>query len=132
MDYAVKEIAPQVWRVDIAGAIRIIRYRPNHLTFAPWDICTAEGRRLWASASLESAFRWIEARTGHPAQALLVEGLLEQSASNGSFETPKQCPEGAAEHDGSGTDIAILEELPSSRAAPLHGGAYPRTRERLP
>jgi hypothetical protein len=89
MDYAVKEIAPQVWRVEIAGAIRIIRYRPNSLTFAPWDICTAEGRRLWASTSLESAFRWIEARTGHPAEALLAEGLLEQTASNGSFETSK-------------------------------------------
>jgi hypothetical protein len=89
MDYAVKEIAPQVWRVDIAGAVRIIRYRPNGLTFAPWDICTAEGRRLWASTSLESAFRWIEARTGHPAEALLAEGLLEQTASNGSFETSK-------------------------------------------
>ena len=46
MDYAVKEIAPQVWRVEIAGAVRIIRYRPDTLTFAPWDICNAEGRRL--------------------------------------------------------------------------------------
>ena len=89
MDYAIKEIAPQVWRVEIAGAIRVIRYQPNSLTFAPWDICTAEGRRLWASTSLESAFRWIEARTGHPAEALLAEGLLEQIISNGSFETPK-------------------------------------------
>jgi hypothetical protein len=69
MDYAVKEVAPQVWHVDIAGAVRIIRYRPDSRTFAPWDICTAEGRRLWASTSLESAFRWIEARTGHPGRS---------------------------------------------------------------
>lgn len=109
MDYAVKEIAPQVWRVDIAGATRIIRYRPNSLTFAPWDICTAEGRRLWASTSLESAFRWIEARTGHPADALLAEGLLEQTKSNGAFVTPNA----------------------PSHALPAHGGAGSRTRERF-
>jgi hypothetical protein len=65
MEYDVKNIAPQVWRVDVAGAVRIVRYRADCMTFAPWDICTAEGRRLWASASLESAFRWIQARSGH-------------------------------------------------------------------
>jgi hypothetical protein len=81
MDYAIREIAPEVWRVEIAGAVRIIRYRPDSMTFAPWDICTEDGHRLWASPSLESAFRWIEARTGHPAEALLAEGLLEQGAS---------------------------------------------------
>ena len=106
MDYAVKEVAPQVWRVDIAGAVRIIRYRPNSRTFAPWDICTAEGRRLWASTSLESAFRWIEARSGHPAEALIVEGLLEQTASNRSLETAK-ASESIAEQEELGTDIAI-------------------------
>jgi hypothetical protein len=74
MDYAVREIAPRVWRVDIAGAVRIIRYRPDAMTFAPWDICTADGRRLWAAPSLESAFRWIDARTGHAAEAVPVEG----------------------------------------------------------
>jgi hypothetical protein len=106
MDYAVKEVAPQVWHVDIAGAVRIIRYRPDSRTFAPWDICTAEGRRLWASASLESAFRWIEARTGHPAEALLMEELLEQTASNRSLETQK-ASESIAEQEELGTDIAI-------------------------
>jgi hypothetical protein len=92
MEYAVREIAPEVWRVEIAGAVRIIRYRPDSMTFAPWDICTEDGHRLWASPSLESAFRWIEARTGHPAEALLADGLLEQSASH---ERPKPA-EGAA------------------------------------
>jgi hypothetical protein len=106
MDYAIKEVAPQVWHVDIAGAVRIIRYRPDSRTFAPWDICTAEGRRLWASTSLESAFRWIEARTGHPAEALLVAGLLEQTASNRSLETPK-ASESTAEHEEPGAGIAI-------------------------
>jgi hypothetical protein len=89
MDYAVKEIAPQVWRVDVAGAVRIIRYRPDSMTFAPWDICTAEGRRLWASPSLESAFRWIEARAGLPPDALLAEGLLQQTASNRALGPPR-------------------------------------------
>jgi hypothetical protein len=82
MDYAVEEIAPQVWRVDVGGAVRIIRYRPDSKTFAPWDICSADGRRLWGAPSLESAFRWIQARTGHPAEALLADGLLVQMASN--------------------------------------------------
>ena len=112
MDYAVKEIAPQVWRVDIAGAVRIIRYRPDSMTFAPWDICTAEGRRLWASTSLESAFRWIEARTGHPAEALLAEGLLDQTAPNRSLETPRDS-ESIAEHEEPGRDIASYSRVRS-------------------
>jgi hypothetical protein len=82
MDYAIKEIEPDVWRVDIAGTTRIVRYRRDIQSFAPWDICTAEGRRLWGSPSLESAFRWIQARTGHPTEAMLVEGLLEQTGSH--------------------------------------------------
>lgn len=89
MDFAVNEIAPQVWRVDIAGAVRIVRYRPDSMTFAPWDICTAEGRRLWAAPSLESAFRWIEARAGLPAEVLLAEGLLAQARSNRALATPE-------------------------------------------
>jgi len=31
MEYDIKQIAPDVWRVDVAGAVRIIRYRPSHL-----------------------------------------------------------------------------------------------------
>ena len=106
MDYAIKEIAPQVWRVDIAGAVRIIRYRPDTMTFAPWDICTAEGRRLWSSPSLESAFRWIEARAGLPPDALLAEGLLQQTASNRALEPPR-ASDSAAEDKEPGADIAI-------------------------
>jgi hypothetical protein len=104
MDYAVREISPQEWRVEIAGAVRIIRYRPDSMTFAPWDICNAEGRRLFAATSLESAFRWIEARTGHPVEALLADGLLEQGAG-GSAEAPKAA-EDIAEREEPGTKIA--------------------------
>jgi hypothetical protein len=82
MDYAIEEIEPDVWRVDIAGTTRIVRYRRDLQTFAPWDICTADGRRLWGSPSLESAFRWIQARTGHPTESILVEGLLEQTGTH--------------------------------------------------
>ena len=105
MEYAIKQIAPDVWRVDVAGAVRIIRYRLDSRTFAPWDICAADGRRLWASDSLESAFQWIEARTGHPAEALLAAWLLEQTVSNRSLETPKASA--SAEHEQRGADIAI-------------------------
>jgi hypothetical protein len=104
MEYAMKQIAPDVWRVDIAGAVRIIRYRLDSRTFAPWDICTTDGRRLWASDSLESAFRWIEARTGHPAEALLTAWLLEQTISNRSLETPNASA--SAEHEQPGSGIA--------------------------
>ncbi len=89
MDYAVKEIAPQVWRVDIAGVVRIIRCRPDGATFSPWEISTAEGRRVWSATSLGSAFRWIEARTGHPVEALLVDSLLEQAAADPAPHIPK-------------------------------------------
>jgi hypothetical protein len=82
MDYAIEEIEPDVWRVHIAGTTRIVRYRRDLQTFAPWDICTADGRRLWGSPSLESAFRWIQARTGHPTEGILVEGLLEQTGTH--------------------------------------------------
>ena len=86
MDYAVKEIEPNVWRVEVAGTRRIVRYRHDPESFAPWDVWSADGRRLWASPSLESAFRWIQARTGLPAEAILVEGLLEQTAANRTSE----------------------------------------------
>lgn len=87
MDFAVKEVAPQVWRVDIAGTVRIVLYRAGTMTFAPWDIRTAEGSRLWAAPSLESAFRWIEARAGLPSEALLSEALLNQARSSRSLAT---------------------------------------------
>jgi hypothetical protein len=75
MDY-VSEIEPNVWRVELAGVTRVIRYREDPRSFAPWGIFTGEGRRLWGSPSLASAFRWIQARTGLPMEAALVEGLL--------------------------------------------------------
>jgi hypothetical protein len=79
MDYSVEEIQPNVWRVSVEGITRIIRYRNGNMTFAPWDVTSAEGRTLWSAASLESAFRWIQARTGQPVEALFAQALLEQS-----------------------------------------------------
>jgi hypothetical protein len=101
MDYAVEEIAPGHWRVEVAGTVRMIRHRPDIKTFAPWDICSEDGRRLWGSPTLESAFRWIQARTGHPTEGILVEGLLEWTSSGkgsdaahvtGAYETESQEP----------------------------------------
>src|SRR5262249_45734867 len=82
MDYRVEEVQPDVWRVEIAGTIRIIRRVPDGRTFMSWDVLSGEGQRLWAAPSLDSAFRWVQARTGLPTEALLAEGLLEQSASS--------------------------------------------------
>jgi hypothetical protein len=87
MDYSVEEIQPNVWRVRIEGITRIIRYRNGNMTFAPWDVSTAEGRTLWSAASLESAFRWIQARTGQPVEALFTQALLEHTARSGTSET---------------------------------------------
>ena len=89
MDYSVEEIQPNVWRVSIEGITRIIRYRPGNMTFAPWDVTSAEGRTLWSAASLESAFRWIQARTGQPVEALFAQALLEHSARTGTTEAQK-------------------------------------------
>lgn len=90
MDYSVEEIQPNVWRVRIEGITRIIRYRNGNMTFAPWDVSTAEGRTLWSASSLESAFRWIQARTGQPVEALFTQALLEhttRSATSATGET---------------------------------------------
>ena len=81
MDYRVEEIQPDMWRVEIRGTVRIIRRSLDSRTFMPWDISSGEGQRLWSAPSLESAFRWVQARTGLPTEALLAEGLLEQTAS---------------------------------------------------
>jgi hypothetical protein len=80
MDCSVEEVQPGVWRVTIASITRIVRYRSDSMTFAPWDVTSADGHTLWSAASLESAFRWIQARTGYPAEALFAQALLERSA----------------------------------------------------
>jgi hypothetical protein len=88
MDYSVEEIQPNVWRVNIEGITRIVRYRRGNMTFAPWDVTSAEGRTLWSAASLESAFRWIQARTGQPVEALFAQALLEHSGRTESAQAP--------------------------------------------
>jgi hypothetical protein len=106
MDYSVEEIQPNVWRVNIEGIVRIIRYRKGNMTFAPWDVTSAEGRTLWSASSLESAFRWIQARTGQPVEALFAQALLEHSARSGSFEaqsTQQSTEAGEEARTGSGT-----------------------------
>jgi len=86
MDYRVEEIQPNVWHVSVGGIVRIVRYRKGNMTFAPWDVTTAEGRTLWSAATLESAFRWIQARTGQPVEALFTQALLESSTRTGTTE----------------------------------------------
>lgn len=102
MDYRVEEIQPDVWRVEVAGTIRVVRRVVDSRTFMPWDIVADDGHRLWAAPSLDSAFRWIQAQTGLPTEALLAEGLLDQTASRASVthEPPQEraesgdcCPE---------------------------------------
>jgi hypothetical protein len=79
MDYSIKQTQRNVWRVSIASITRIVRYRSDSMTFAPWEVMSAEGQVLWCAESLESAFRWIQARTGYPAEALFTQALLEAS-----------------------------------------------------
>jgi len=95
MDYRVEEIQPNVWHVSIGGIQRIVRYRPGNMTFAPWDVTSAEGRTLWSATTLESAFRWIQARTGQPVEALFAQALLEHGLRNGASEV--KAPEEASE-----------------------------------
>ena len=79
MDYSVEEIQPNVWRVSIGTVTRIVRFRSDDMTFAPWDVTSADGQTLWSASSLASAFRWIQARTGYPVEALFAQALLESS-----------------------------------------------------
>jgi len=102
MDCCVEEIEPNAWRVRIESITRIVRYRGDSRTFAPWEISSADGHVLWSAASLESAFRWIQARTGYPAEALFAQALLERSA-------PEPAPpEAADESSASGRDRRAL------------------------
>jgi hypothetical protein len=106
MDYSVEEIQPNVWRVNVEGIVRVVRYRKGNMTFAPWDVTSGEGRTLWSASSLESAFRWIQARTGQPVEALFAQALLEHSARTASTEaqSPQQSTEARTEvRAGSGT-----------------------------
>ena len=84
MDYSVEEIQPNVWRVRIGTITRLIRFRGDSMTFAPWDVTSAEGHTLWSAVTLASAFRWIQARTGYPVEALFAQALLERSAGTES------------------------------------------------
>ena len=79
MDYSVEEIQPNVWRVSIGTIVRIVRFRADDMSFAPWDVTSADGQTLWSAASLASAFRWIQARTGYPVEAMFAQALLERS-----------------------------------------------------
>jgi hypothetical protein len=106
MEYSVEEIQPNVWRVNIEGIVRVVRYRKGNMTFAPWDVTSAEGRTLWSTSSLESAFRWIQARTGQPVEALFAQALLEHNARTGSSEVQGSQEASEARKDvraGSGT-----------------------------
>lgn len=84
MDYSVEEIQPNVWCVKVGTITRLIRFRSDSMTFAPWDVTSAEGQVLWSAASLASAFRWIQARTGFPVEALFAQALLERTAARES------------------------------------------------
>jgi hypothetical protein len=99
MDYSIKQTQRNVWRVSIASITRIVRFRSDSMTFAPWEVTSAEGQVLWCAESLESAFRWIQARTGYPAEALFAQALLEASAGRdlariGAADEAPGCAEG--------------------------------------
>ncbi len=99
MDYSVEEIQPNVWRVNIGSVTRIVRYRSDNMTFAPWDVTSAEGQTLWSASSLASAFRWIQARTGYPVEAMFAQALLERGTGTESAHRQKpEDPAGAGEN----------------------------------
>ena len=103
MDYSVEEIQPNVWRLKIASITRIVRFRADSKTFAPWDIATADGQTLWSASSLDSALRWIQARTGYPVEPLFAQALLERGSTTGSL--PVQVPD---ESTGAAADLKAL------------------------
>lgn len=106
MDYRVEEIQPDVWRVEVAGTVRIIRRVPDSRSFMPWDIFSGEGQRLWAAPSLDSAFRWVQARTGLPTEAVFAEGLLEQTVSRTGLREVISEDVAETSHSPSNSEIA--------------------------
>jgi hypothetical protein len=92
-------------RVEVPGLTRVIRYRHNPSGFAPWDVCTLEGRTLWSSPSLESAFRWIQVRTGYPTEAILIEGLLAQEALARLFRNRGATERSAVQKEGNRAQV---------------------------
>lgn len=102
MDYRVEEVSPNVWRVTVGTVTRIVRFRSDDMTFAPWDVTTADGQTLWSATSLASAFRWIQARTGYPVEALFAQALLESSGGESAR------PQGAEESTGTADDQKAL------------------------
>jgi hypothetical protein len=59
VDCTVERIELRAWQVTIGQIIRIIRFRKDIRTFAPWDVTTPDGHRLWAAFTLESACEWV-------------------------------------------------------------------------
>lgn len=67
MAFNIERLEPYAWLIRAGEMVRIVRYRSDLETFAPWDVTTADGKRLWAAFSFESAVRWISrAREGAP------------------------------------------------------------------
>jgi hypothetical protein len=91
MDCSVEEIQTGLWRVSIASITRLVRFRSDSKSFAPWDVMSADGRTLWSGSSLESALRWIQVHTGYPAEALFAQSLLE--GSTGAPSVPADAPQ---------------------------------------
>lgn len=58
--FVVQWIETDLWNVRLGEVQRIIRYRRDQQTFAPWDIMTTEGRHVWSAFSFGSALRWIQ------------------------------------------------------------------------
>jgi hypothetical protein len=83
--------------VSVGTITRIVRFRSDDMSFAPWEVTSADGQTLWSAASLASAFRWIQARTGYPVEAVFAQALLERSA-----RTDLARSKGSDESTGSG------------------------------
>ena len=67
MPFNVERLERYAWLIRLGEMVRFVRYRSDLETFAPWDVMTAYGRRLWAAFSFESAVCWISrARGGAP------------------------------------------------------------------
>ena len=129
MDYRVDQIQPEVWRAEVAGTIRIIRRVLDCRTLMPWDIFADDGRRLWAAATLDSAFRWIQARTGAPTEALLAERLLRQSVARSGLT--HDLPQDLTVSGGSRPSIDPLNGSGAARPAGTDESALRRPRDAI-
>ena len=58
--FVVQWIETDLWNIRLGEVQRVVRYRRDPHSFAPWDIMTMDGRHVGSAFSFGSALRWMQ------------------------------------------------------------------------